>query len=94
MEDCIKIGPDAYEPEKILVYKTGTRIEAVFVLTDLGWLVCGPIKSKKSHNVFYFAIREDAKVVLNIQTMLGKNSYDSKLTYSVTPKLNCKHRKF
>ena len=68
MEVGIILGQDAYEIQRPLDYKIGTRSEPFAVLTELGWVVSGPMTGKKSQNVCHFASTEDVKVAENIQS--------------------------
>ena len=58
MEVGIILGQDAYEIQRPLDYTIGTRSEPFVVLTELEWVVSGPMTGKKSQNV---------KVAENIQ---------------------------
>ena len=60
-------------------YKIGTRSEPFAVLTELGWVVSGPMTSKKSQNVCHFASTEDVKVAENIQSWWEIETYASKI---------------
>ena len=51
MEVGIILGQDAYEIQRPLDYKIGTRSEPFAVLTKLRWVVSGPMTGKKSQNV-------------------------------------------
>ena len=44
-------GQDAYELKKALDYRIETRREPVDVLTELGWVVSGPMTGKRGQNV-------------------------------------------
>ena len=68
MEVGIILGQDVYETQRPLDYKIGTRSKAFAVLTDLRWVVIGPMTGKKSQNVCHFASTEDVKVAENIQS--------------------------
>ena len=68
MEVGIILGQDAYELQRPLDYKIGTRSEPFAVLTELGWVVSGPMTGKRGQNVFHVAFTEDVKVAENIQT--------------------------
>ena len=48
------LGQDVYELQKALDYKIGTRSEPVAVLTELGWVVSGPMKGKKKTKCLSF----------------------------------------
>ena len=68
MEVGIILGQDAYELQRPLDYKIGTRSEPFAVLTELGWVVSGPMTGKRRQNVCHFAFTEEVKVAENIQT--------------------------
>ena len=55
MEVGTILGQDACEIQRSLDYKFGTRSELFAVLTELGWVVSGPMTGKKSQNVCHFA---------------------------------------
>ena len=48
----IVFSQEAYELQKALDYKIGTRKESVAVLTELGWVVSVQMKGKRGQNVF------------------------------------------
>ena len=75
----IILGQDAYELQRPLNYKIGTRSEPFAVLTQLGWVVSGPMTGKRRQNVCHFAFTEDVKVVENIQTWWDIETYASKI---------------
>ena len=75
MEVGIILGQDAYELKRPLDYKIGTRSEPFAVLTELGWVVSGPITVKRRQNAF----TEDVKVAENIQTLWDIETYASKI---------------
>ena len=79
MEVGILLGQDAYEITRPLDYKIGTRSEPFVVLTELGWVVSGPMTGKKSQNVCHFACTEDVKVAENIQSWWDIETYASKI---------------
>ena len=79
MEVGIILGQDAYEIQRPLDYKIGTRSEPFAVLTELGWVVSGPMTGKKSQNVCHFAFTEDVKVAENIQSWWDIETYASKI---------------
>ena len=58
MEVGIILGQDAYKIQLPLDCKIGTRSEPFAVLTELGWVVSGPMTSKKSQNVCHFAFTD------------------------------------
>ena len=78
MEVGIILGQDAYEIQRPLDYKIGTQSESFAVLTELGWVVSGPMTGKKSQNVCHFAFTEDVKVAENIQSWWDIETYASK----------------
>ena len=63
----IILGQDAYELQRPLEYRIGTRSEPFAVLTKLGWVVSGPMTGRRRQNVCQFAFTEDVKVAENIQ---------------------------
>ena len=75
----IILGQDAYELQRPLDYKIGTRSEPFAVLTELGWVVSGPMTGKRRQNVCHFAFTEDVKVAENIQTWWDIEKYASKI---------------
>ena len=75
----IILGQDAYELQRPLDYKIGTRSEHFAVLTELGWVVSGPMTGKRRQNVCHFAFIEDVKVAENIQTWWDIEKYASKI---------------
>ena len=79
MEVGIILGQDAYELQRPLDYKIGTRSEPFTVLTELGWVVSGPMTGKRRQNVCHFAFTEDVKVAENIQTWWDIETYASKI---------------
>ena len=79
MEVAILLDQDAYELQRPLYYKIGTRSEPFAVLTELGWVVSGPMTGKKRQNVCQFAFTEDVKVAENIQTWWDIETYASKI---------------
>ena len=79
MEVGIILGQDAYELQRPLDYKIGTRSEPFAVLTELGWVVSGPMTGKRRQNVCHFAFTEDVKVAENIQTWWDIETYASKI---------------
>ena len=79
MEVVIILGQDAYEIQRRLDYKIGTRSEPFAVLSELGWVVSGPMTGKKSQNVCHFAFTEDVKVAENIQSWWDVETYASKI---------------
>ena len=79
MEVGIILGQDAYELQRPLDYKIGTRNEPFAVLTELGWVVSGPMTYKRRQNVCHFAFTEDVKVAENIQSWWDIETYASKI---------------
>ena len=51
MEVGIMLGQDAYELQRPLDYKIGTRSESFAVLTEVGRVVSGPMTGKRRQNV-------------------------------------------
>ena len=78
MEVGIILGKDAYEIQRPLDYKIGTRSEPFAVLTELGGVVSGPMRGKTSQNVCHFASAEDVKVAENIHSWRDIEDYASK----------------
>ena len=74
MEVGIIFGQDAYEIQRPLDYKIGTRS----VLTELGWVASGPMTGKKSQNVCHFASTKDVKVAESIESWWDIETYASK----------------
>ena len=68
MEVGIILVQDAYELQRPLDYKIGTRSELLAVLTELGWVVSGHMTGKRRKNVCHFGFTDDVKVAENIQT--------------------------
>ena len=79
VEVGIILGQDAYELQRPLDYKIGTRNEPFAVLTELGWVVSEPTTSKRRQNVCHFTFTEDVKVAENIQTWWDIETYASKI---------------
>ena len=79
MEVGIILGQDAYELQRPLDYQIGTRSEPFAVLTELGWVVSGPMTGKRRQNVCHFTFSEDVKVAENIQTWWDIETYASKI---------------
>ena len=79
MEVGIILGQDAYEIQRPLDYKIGTRSKPFAVLTELGWVVSGPMKGRKSQNVCHFASTDDVKLADNIQSLWDIETYASKI---------------
>ena len=79
MEVGIIHGQDAYEIQRPLDYKIGTRSEPFAVLTELGWVVSVAMTGKKSQNVCHSACTEDVKVAENIQLWWDIETYTSKI---------------
>ena len=79
MEVGIILGQDAYELQRPLEYKIGTRSESFAVLTELGWVFSRPTMGKRIQNVCHFAFTEDVKVAENIQTWWDIETYASKI---------------
>ena len=79
MEVGIILGKDAYEIQRPLEHKIGTRTEPFPVSTKLGWAVGGPMTGKKSQNACHFDSTEDVKVAENIQSLWDIDNYASKI---------------
>ena len=79
MEVGIILGQDAFELQRPLDYKIGTRSEPFAVLTELRLVVSGPMTGKRRQNVCHFAFTEDLKVAENIQTWWDIETYASKI---------------
>ena len=79
MEIGIILGQDAYEIQRPLDYKIGTRSEPLAVLTELGKVVSGPMTGKNSQNFCHFASTEDVKVAKHIQSWWDIETYASKI---------------
>ena len=94
MEVGIILGQDAYEIQRPLDYKIGTRSEPFAVLTELGWVVSGPMTGKKSQNVCHFAFTEDVKAAENIQSWWDIETYASKINVVSQSKKKQKAQKF
>ena len=93
MEVGIILGQDAYENQRPLDYKIGTRSEAFAFLTELGWVVSGPMTGKQSQNVCHFAFTENVKVAENIQSWWDIETYASEINVvSQSKKKNQAHR--
>ena len=75
----IILGQDAYELQRPLDYRIETRSEPFAVLTDLGWVVSGPMTGKRRQNFCHFAFTEDVKVAENIQKLWDIETYASKV---------------
>ena len=91
MEVGIILGQDAYELQRPLDYKIGTRSEPFAVLTELGWVVSGHMTGKRRQNVSHFAFAEDVKVVENIQTWWLIETYASKIN-ALSQRKNCRQK--
>ena len=93
MEVGIILCQDAYEQQRPLDYKIETQSESFAVLTELGWVVSGPMAGKRRQNVCHFAFTEDVKMAENIQTWWDIETYAPKSTSSVSQRRNCRHRR-
>ena len=71
MEVGIILGQDAYQIQRSLDYRIGTRSEPFAVLTELEWVVSGPMTGKKSQNLCHFASTKDVKVA-EVSNLGGK----------------------
>ena len=67
------------EVERSLDHKIGARIEPFADLTELGWVVIGPMTGKRRQNVCHFVFTEDVKVAKNMQTCWETETYVSKI---------------
>ena len=94
MELGIILGQDAYEIQRPLDYKIGTRSEPFAVLTELGWVVTGPMTGKQSQNICHFAFTEDVKVTENIQSWWDIETYASKINVVSQSKKKQQTQKF
>ena len=92
MEVGIILGQDAYEIP--LDYKIGTRSEPFAVLTELGWVVSGPMTGKQRQNICHFAFTEDVKVTENIQSWWDIETYASKINVVSQSKKEQQAQKF
>ena len=79
MEVGIILGQHTYELQCPLTYEIGTQSEHFTVLTELEWVVSGPMTGKRRQNVCLFAFNEDVKVAENIQTWWNTKTYASKI---------------
>ena len=75
----IILGQDVYALQRPLDYKIRTRSELFAVLTELGWVVSGPMTGKRRQIVCHFAFTEDVKAAENIQTWWDIETYASKI---------------
>ena len=94
MEVGIRLGQDAYKIQRPLDYKIRTRSGPFAVLTELGWVVSGPMTGKKSQNVCHFASTEDVKVAENIQSWWKTETYASKINVVSQSKKKQQAQKF
>ena len=78
LETSIILGQDAYKIQCPLDYKIEKRSELFAVLTELGWVVSGPMTGKKSQHFCHFASTEDVKVAESIQSWWDIETYASK----------------
>ena len=79
MEVGITLGQDAYELQSPSDYNIGTRSQPFDVLTELGWVVSGPMTGKRRQNVCHFAFNEEVKLAENIQTWWDIETFASKI---------------
>ena len=93
MEVGIILGQDAYELQRSLDYKIGTRSESFAVLTELEWVISGLMTGKRRQNVCHFAFIEDVKVAENIQTWWDLETYASKVNVVSQSKKELKAQK-
>ena len=94
IEVGIILGQDAYEIQRPLDYKIGTRSEPFAVLTELGWVVSGPMTGKKGQNVCHFAFTEDVKVAEYIQSWSDIETYASTINIVSQSKKEQQAQKF
>ena len=81
MDVGVILGQDAYELQRPLDYRLGSRSEPFAVLTELGWVVSGPMTGRSRQNVCHFAFTEDVKVAENIQKWWDRETYASKINF-------------
>ena len=55
MDVGIILGQDAYELQRPLDYRIGTRSEPFAVLTELAWVVSGPMTGKRKQNICHIS---------------------------------------
>ena len=79
MEVGIYLGQEAYELQRPLDYKIGTRSKPFAVLTTLGWVVSGPMTGKRRQKICDFAFTEDVKATENIQKGWDIETYAFKI---------------
>ena len=79
IEVGIILGQDAYELQSPLDYKIEIRTEPFAVLTELGWVVSGPMIVKRRQNFCHYAFTEDVKVVENLKTWWDIENYVAKI---------------
>ena len=79
MDVGVILGQDAYELPRPLYYRIGTPFEPFAVLTELGWVVSGPMTGKRRQNGCHFAFKEDVKVAEKIRKWRDIETYASKI---------------
>ena len=79
MDVGIILSQDAFNLRRTLDYKIGTQSEPFAVLTDLGWVVSGPMKSNRKQNFRHFASTEEVKMAENIHSWWDIETYASKI---------------
>ena len=75
MEVGIVLRQDAYELQRPLDYKIGTRSRPFTVLSEIEWLVSGPMAGKKRQKICHFIFTEDVNVAENIQKWWDIDTY-------------------
>ena len=93
MDVSIILGQDAYELQRPLDYRIGTRSKPFAVLTELGWVVSGPMTGKRRQNLCHFAFTEDVKVAENIQKTWDIETYASKINVVSQSRRSCRHKR-
>ena len=93
MEVGIIHDQDAYELQRPLDYKIGTRSEFFAVLTELGWEVSRPMTGNRRQNVCHFAFTEDVKFAENIQNCWDIKTYASKINVVSQPRKEIRHKR-
>ena len=73
------LDQDAYELQHPLDYMIVARSEPFAFLTELGWVVSGPMTGKSRQKVCHFVCTEDVKVAENILTWWDIETYASKI---------------
>ena len=89
----IIFGQHAYELQRPLNYKIGKRSELFAVLTELGWVVSGPMTGKIRQTVCHFVFTEDVKEAENIQYWWDIETYASKINVVTQSKTEVQRQK-